>query len=850
MDPSYSRVSADDLLRIVDQADARAGAVSPARQPSAASSSTGRPGPHDPQQHQLPPSSSTGAAASSSSAPPPDTDWDLIVGSLLKPANGTSAETSCSANPPQMSPLDAEQIREILRADFEELAGANSASTSTSAHDKLNNAGSSTSSQPPNRIDQQSFQSEDFSQQTSEFLQQNFELYEDAFDLFGAVTVEKAVKLGQCDTLEEISDYVERHQHEPDWALSMEAIDFRQTLDLLTKVHDIYAAKTTTESESFGAAMELTPKAGVDESVDEDEQRNRRLELLHKIFSKIAYHPFDDKVRSVKAKVIYDKMSADLLLQGKVADLMVTCGFQIKAESPRGNNDANNTTSIAAQVMRVKQEKLNLTVQNANSQVVFHFPHQLDTDRKEVVRFHRVFSLLEDLVSSLQVEELQAVEVDLAPGGATSATEVLCSTPNLSSSAQSSKNTVVASTPSILELQPPVILTPKVVQQGTTSKASSSSSVGSPTPNSNQSFSPPERGVHPGGETTSRSKPPQQQNRPGSGKKEPYIPGKKPPISKDEMRLKRLAKLEEGTSAGSSLGSTAAKAKSSAARSLQGALDYGTMRRKVVKEQDRREKEQEQRTGVVRRRNKPKATGYWGNVWSLMEHNNTAENFQIRSVPNRNNPVWRSEDDPIKRGNDGFSTGGRGTPSLSELTDRKAKFFNLQDVENLRWRDAIRDTPKYAESWWNSQPQSTNYSEVARRSYDPAYLGRKALDYTNRFRGENGLPPLKWNEAMAQIAKKHAEQMAKGEMPFSHDGFNERVRQFPFHSYSSAENLAYNQGHADTAGVAVNGWIHSPGHCKNLLSLTNLCGIGVAGRADGTFYFTQLFAKTAGGLAP
>ena len=39
--------------------------------------------------------------------------------------------------------------------------------------------------------------------------------------------------------------------------------------------------------------------------------------------------------------------------------------------------------------------------------------------------------------------------------------------------------------------------------------------------------------------------------------------------------------------------------------------------------------------------------------------------------------------------------------------------------------------------------------------------------------------------------------MARGEAPFSHDGFDKRVAQFPFWSQSSAENLAWNQGMGD-----------------------------------------------------
>lgn len=46
---------------------------------------------------------------------------------------------------------------------------------------------------------------------------------------------------------------------------------------------------------------------------------------------------------------------------------------------------------------------------------------------------------------------------------------------------------------------------------------------------------------------------------------------------------------------------------------------------------------------------------------------------------------------------------------------------------------------------------SSSYGDVVTRAWDPVYLAKKALDGTNLFRGEQGLPPLKWNDAIAEI---------------------------------------------------------------------------------------------------
>ena len=83
--------------------------------------------------------------------------------------------------------------------------------------------------------------------------------------------------------------------------------------------------------------------------------------------------------------------------------------------------------------------------------------------------------------------------------------------------------------------------------------------------------------------------------------------------------------------------------------------------------------------------------------------------------------------------------------------------------------------------------------------------------------------------------------MAAGTCPVGHDGFADRSERVPFFKRSFAENVAYNYGHADAVYVAVEGWINSPGHRKNMLATHNFCGIAVYFHY-GQFYLTQLFA--------
>mmetsp|Transcript_28152 Transcript_28152/g.24882 ORF Transcript_28152/g.24882 Transcript_28152/m.24882 type:complete len:92 (+) Transcript_28152:571-846(+) len=87
----------------------------------------------------------------------------------------------------------------------------------------------------------------------------------------------------------------------------------------------------------------------------------------------------------------------------------------------------------------------------------------------------------------------------------------------------------------------------------------------------------------------------------------------------------------------------------------------------------------------------------------------------------------------------------------------------------------------------------------------------------------------------------HSKNMAEGKVPIGHDGFQDRMHKVPFYIRSFSENVAWNSNSSDPVETAVIGWINSPGHRKNLLSVSSHCGIAVYVKA-GNYYFTQLFA--------
>ena len=114
----------------------------------------------------------------------------------------------------------------------------------------------------------------------------------------------------------------------------------------------------------------------------------------------------------------------------------------------------------------------------------------------------------------------------------------------------------------------------------------------------------------------------------------------------------------------------------------------------------------------------------------------------------------------------------------------------------------------------------------------------------NQYRASKKLPPLSVDPRISQIARIHSENMASGKVKFSHDGFEGRAKAITVPYQSVAENVAYNFGYSDPVRNAVDGWIKSDGHRKNIESQFNLTGIAIAKNAKGEYYFTQLFVRS------
>ena len=116
------------------------------------------------------------------------------------------------------------------------------------------------------------------------------------------------------------------------------------------------------------------------------------------------------------------------------------------------------------------------------------------------------------------------------------------------------------------------------------------------------------------------------------------------------------------------------------------------------------------------------------------------------------------------------------------------------------------------------------------------------LKYVNEDRLAHGLSPLQMNQLESSLASKHSLDMSVGKVKFGHDGFNARAKTIKkaLGSTEVGENVA--EG-SMTAREVVDGWLHSPGHKKNIEGNFTLTGIGYASNKKGDIYFTQIFSR-------
>lgn len=123
-------------------------------------------------------------------------------------------------------------------------------------------------------------------------------------------------------------------------------------------------------------------------------------------------------------------------------------------------------------------------------------------------------------------------------------------------------------------------------------------------------------------------------------------------------------------------------------------------------------------------------------------------------------------------------------------------------------------------------------------------LEQSVFEQINQYRASKGMSPLTRNTKIDSQARSHSQDMANGNTPFGHQDFSNRVKSIGIAYSGAAENVAYNQGYKDPATQAVQGWLNSLGHKKNIEGNYSQTGIGVAANSKGEIYFTEIFINS------
>ena len=136
----------------------------------------------------------------------------------------------------------------------------------------------------------------------------------------------------------------------------------------------------------------------------------------------------------------------------------------------------------------------------------------------------------------------------------------------------------------------------------------------------------------------------------------------------------------------------------------------------------------------------------------------------------------------------------------------------------------------------------------------PADLGAweaRLVEEINKIRSDHALPRQFISPELARIARHYSEDMARRGF-FAHqnpEGFDlsQRVQGRNLQYIRLAENIGRNRGADDPVAQALEAWMGSRSHRKNILTEGFIeTGVGIAVNEKGMFYFTQLFVEPRG----
>lgn len=171
-----------------------------------------------------------------------------------------------------------------------------------------------------------------------------------------------------------------------------------------------------------------------------------------------------------------------------------------------------------------------------------------------------------------------------------------------------------------------------------------------------------------------------------------------------------------------------------------------------------------------------------------------------------------------------------GCEAIQQLSPTLPEFPDLPSLPNLK------PVPQ----------QQTEPTPV--QSASTAEMEAQVREQINAIRQKQGLSSLRSNEKLAEVARRYSQRMAEQNF-FDHtspqgDTMVDRVQSANIFYFVLGENLFTSTNIPQPVPAAVEGWMNSPGHRKNILRPEyRETGIGIWQKGS-TYYFTQLFMRS------
>jgi uncharacterized protein YkwD len=124
-------------------------------------------------------------------------------------------------------------------------------------------------------------------------------------------------------------------------------------------------------------------------------------------------------------------------------------------------------------------------------------------------------------------------------------------------------------------------------------------------------------------------------------------------------------------------------------------------------------------------------------------------------------------------------------------------------------------------------------------------MEREVAIRINQYRESVGKPPFESSDFVAKVARGHSRDMAKDKVGFGHDGLKQRANTISkkIEMAGLSENVSKHDRKEGFVDAAIEKWLASPPHKKNIDGDYDLAGVGAARSRDGIVYFTQIFVK-------